>query len=73
MTMPSMEGMIHKMKILLRTKNLVLNYVLNVTFNIGLLCRNVYCTRAIMARGLYTVYPLFEVHLCTVTFGLMNG
>ena len=27
--------------------------------------------RAIITRGLYTFYPLFEVHLCTVTFGLM--
>ena len=27
--------------------------------------------RAIIIRGLYTFYPLFEVHLCTVTFGLM--
>ena len=24
-------------------------------------------------RDLYTFYPLFEVHLCTVTFGLMYG
>ena len=32
-----------------------------------------YRTRAIMTRGLYTFYPLFEVHLCTVTFGLMYG
>ena len=29
-----------------------------------------YRTRAIINRGLYTFYPLFEVHLCTVTFGL---
>ena len=27
--------------------------------------------RAIITRGLYTFYPLVEVHLCTVTFGLM--
>ena len=32
-----------------------------------------YCTHAIMTSGLYTFYPLFEVHLCTVTFGLMYG
>ena len=32
-----------------------------------------YRTRAIITRGLYTFYPLFEVHLCTVTFGLMYG
>jgi hypothetical protein len=32
-----------------------------------------YCTRAIITRGLYTFYPLFEVHLSTVTFGLMYG
>ena len=30
-----------------------------------------YRTRGIISRGLYTFYPLFEVHLCTVTFGLM--
>ena len=29
------------------------------------------CTRAIITRCLYTFYPLFEVHLFTVTFGLM--
>ena len=34
---------------------------------------NIYRTRAIITRGLYTFYPLFEVHLCTVTFGLMYG
>ena len=34
---------------------------------------DVYRTRAIITRGLYTFYPLFEVHLCTVTFGLMYG
>ena len=33
----------------------------------------VYRTRAIITHGLYTFYPLFEVHLCTVTFGLMYG
>ena len=32
-----------------------------------------YRTRAIITRELYTFYPLFEVHLCTVTFGLMYG
>ena len=32
-----------------------------------------YRTRAIITRGLYTFYPRFEVHLCTVTFGLMYG
>jgi hypothetical protein len=32
-----------------------------------------YPTRAIITHGLYTFYPLFEVHLCTVTFGLMYG
>ena len=31
--------------------------------------RNSYRTRAIITRGLYTFYPLFEVHLCNVTFG----
>ena len=34
---------------------------------------NIYRTRAIITRGLYTFYPLFEVHLFTVTFGLMYG
>ena len=34
---------------------------------------DIYRTRAIITRGLYTFYPLFEVHLCTVTFGLMYG
>ena len=34
---------------------------------------SMYRTRAIISRGLYTFYPLFEVHLCTVTFGLMYG
>jgi hypothetical protein len=33
----------------------------------------IYRTRAIITRGLYTYYPLFEVNLCTVTFGLMYG
>jgi hypothetical protein len=32
-----------------------------------------YRTRAIITRGLYTFYPLFEVHLCTMTFGLIFG
>ena len=35
--------------------------------------KSIYRTRAIITRGLYTFYPLFEVHLCTVTFGLMYG
>ena len=33
----------------------------------------IYRTRAIITRGLYTFYLLFEVYLCTVTFGLMYG
>ena len=32
-----------------------------------------YRTRAIISRGLYFIDPNFEVHLCTVTFGLMYG
>ena len=32
-----------------------------------------YRTHAIITRGLYTFCPLFEVHLFTVTFGLMYG
>ena len=32
-----------------------------------------YRTRAIITRGLYNFYPLFEVYLCTVTIGLMYG
>ena len=38
-----------------------------MTFTIA----STYRTRAIITRGLYTFYPLFEVHLCTVTFGIM--
>ena len=34
---------------------------------------SIYRMRAIITRGLYTFNPLFEVHLCTVTFGLMYG
>ena len=30
-------------------------------------------TRAIITHGLYTFYPLFEVHLSTLTFGLVYG
>ena len=30
-------------------------------------------TRSIITRGLYTFYPLFEVNVCTVTFGHMYG
>ena len=26
-----------------------------------------------MTCGFYTIYPLFKVYLCTVTFGLMYG
>ena len=33
----------------------------------------IYRTCAIITRGLYTFYSLFEVYLCTVTFGLMYG
>ena len=32
-----------------------------------------YGTRTIITRGMYTFYPLFEVHFCSVTFGLMYG
>ena len=35
--------------------------------------QNSYRTRAIITRGLYTFYPLFEFHLCTVTFALIYG
>ena len=34
---------------------------------------SMYRMRAIIICGLYTFYPHFEVHLCTVTFGLMYG
>ena len=37
------------------------------------LCKRMYRTRAIVTRGLYAFYPLFEVHLFTVTFGRMYG
>ena len=33
----------------------------------------IYHRRVIITCDLYTLYPLFEVHLCTVTFGLMYG
>ena len=45
--------------------------VLSVSYSVRALA--IYRTRAIITRGLYTFYPLFEVHLCTVTFGLMYG
>ena len=32
-----------------------------------------YHTCAIITHGLYTFHPLFEAHVCTVTFGLMYG
>ena len=32
-----------------------------------------YRKHAIITRGLYTFSPLFEVHLCTVNFGLIYG
>ena len=34
---------------------------------------SMYRTCAIITRGLYTFYPLFEVHLCSMTFGFMYG
>ena len=40
---------------------------------IAMYLKSIYRTRAIITRGLYIFYPLFEVHLCTVTFGLMYG
>ena len=39
----------------------------------GILVIFKYRTRAILTRGLYTFYPLFKVHLFTVTFGLIYG
>ena len=48
----------------------------NITFHCAPIFnfrRLIYCMQAIITRGLYTSYPLFEVHLCTVTFGLMYG
>ena len=48
---------------------LILLYILIGNFPLNFKYR----TRAIITRGLYTFYPLFEVHLCTVTFGLMYG
>ena len=60
----------------LRQKNYH-NYVISEiprNYNILLMPEvSYYRTRAIITRGLYTFYPLFEVHLCTVTFGLMYG
>jgi hypothetical protein len=34
---------------------------------------NNYRMSAILTRSLYPFYPIFEVHLCTVTFGLKDG
>ena len=63
-------------------------YIIDVVKNLGLyvpntvsidrerylyMSRYTYRTRANITRGFYTYYPLFEVHLCTVTFGLMYG
>ena len=39
---------------------------------LGMVHSSIYRTRAIITHGLYTFYPL-EVHLFTVTFGLMYG
>ena len=39
--------------------------------SVSLLVIITYHMRAIINHGLYTFNPLFEVHLCTVTFGLM--
>ena len=51
------------------------NLILNVKNYFGLFVTTgtMYRTHAIITRGLYTFFPLFEVHLCTVTFGLMYG
>ena len=47
---------------------------LNCGWNFQILSKKYeYRTGAIIACGLYTFYPLFEDHLCTVTFGLMYG
>ena len=45
----------------------------NLTEKFTKCCESVtnYRTRAIITRGLYTFYPLFEVHFCTLPFGLM--
>ena len=45
----------------------------NLLYSHSKVKKTMYRTRAIITRGLYTFYPLFEVHLCTVTFGLMYG
>ena len=44
-----------------------------ITLAAGLKVIFKYRTRAIITQGLYTFYPLFEVNLCTVTFGLKYG
>ena len=44
---------------------------MSVDLHISLLL--IYRTRAVINCSLYTFYPLFEVHLCTVTFGHMYG
>ena len=57
------------------TSGLSTNKTLKIFKTLGVLLSVdlMYRTRAIITRGLYTFYPLFEVHLCTVTFGPMYG
>ena len=53
--------------------SLVYDRIIFVALPLIVIVHCIYRTRAIITRGLYTFYPLFEVHLCTVTFGLMYG
>ena len=48
----------------------LMHFVRHIVLQQLLLSGANYRTRAIITRGLYTFYPLSEVHLCTVTFGL---
>ena len=46
--------------------------MLDIPEALKLSIRYLYHTRAIITRGLYTFYPLFEVYLCTVNFCFMS-
>ena len=56
------SGLAEEQKILLKELRVLKNATLNR-----------YLKRTVIIRSLYTFYPLFEVHLCTVTFGLFYG
>ena len=50
------------------------NFFLTISSNFSAVLKILtYLTRAITTCGFYTFYPLSEVHLCTVNFGLIYG